>query len=116
LLGTAAFAQNSGESVQQPTVTVRAPRLVQHSSVGAGGLTVEQLSLTRKVSFADLNLDTPEGKAALKVRIRDNAREACQELTSRYPSLLWTDDVQTCVHNAMLTWMPQIHGIPATVQ
>jgi UrcA family protein len=117
VLGTAAFAQNSSESVQQPTVTVRAPHVVQRSSsVGADGLAVEQLSLTRRVSFADLNLDTPQGKVALKLRIRDNAREACQELASRYPFLLWTDDVQTCVHNAMLTWMPQIHGVSATAQ
>jgi UrcA family protein len=117
LLGTAAaLANNSSESVQ-PTVTVRAPRVVEHSStVGANGLAVEQLTLTRMVSFADLNLDTSQGKVALKLRIRDNAREACQELASRYPYLLWTDDVQTCVHNAMLTWMPQIHGVPATAQ
>ena len=117
VLGTAAFAQNSNQSVQQPAVTVRAPRVVQRSaSVGSDGLAVEQLSLTRRVSFADLNLDTPQGKVALKLRIRDSAREACQELASHYPFLLWTDDVQTCVHHAMLTWMPQIHGVPATAQ
>lgn len=110
-LGTVAVAQNGSARVPQSTVTVQAPRVVHHKIVGTNaGITIEQLSLTREVSFADLNLDTPQGKVALHERIRNNAREACQELASLYPFALWTDDVETCVQNAMLTWMPQLHA------
>jgi len=116
VLGSAAFAQNGSESALQPTVTVQAPRVVQHGAVGSGGLSVEQLSLRREVNFADLNLDTPQGKAALHDRIRANAREACQALARLYPSLLWIDDVNTCVQNAMLTWMPQVHAVASVQQ
>lgn len=115
LLGTAAFAQNSS-SVSQPTVTVQAPRVVEHRSVGASGLSEVQFSLTRVVSFADLNLDTPAGRIALHERIRANARAACEELSSTRPFLLWNDDVSTCVHQAMLTWMPRAHAVSAVAQ
>jgi UrcA family protein len=112
LLGTVALAQN-GSASEQSTVTVQAPRVV-HRNAGttAGGISVEQVSLSRRVSYADLNLDTAAGRVALHERIRANAWEACQQLTSLSPFALWTDDVQTCVHNAMLTWMPRVHGVP----
>ncbi|HTT05388.1 MAG TPA: UrcA family protein [Steroidobacteraceae bacterium] len=111
-LGSAAFAQNSSTGALQPTVTVKAPRVVQHRSMGSSGMSVVQFSQTRVVSFSDLNLDTPEGKIALHQRIRANARAACEELASTHPFLLWTDDVQTCVQQAMLTWMPRAHAFP----
>jgi UrcA family protein len=112
-LGTVAMAGNSSANDPQPTVTVKAPRVIHRSVGNGGGLAVEQLSLTRKVSFADLNLDTPQGRAALHDRIRARAKQACQQLESLYPSLIWIDDVQSCVHHAMLTWMPQVHAVPA---
>src|ERR1700722_17215718 len=102
LLGTTAFAQDSSDSDSLPAITVQASPVVQHQSVGTHGLAVEQLLLTRHINYADLNLDTPEGKIALHRRIRDNARGACQELEARYPLELWTNDVQTCVQHAML--------------
>lgn len=111
-LGSAAFAQNSSAGVTQPTITVHAPRVVQHSSAGSSGMSVVQFSETRVVSFSDLNLDTPEGKVALHQRIRANARAACEELASTHPFMLWTDDVQSCVQQAMLTWMPRAHAYP----
>jgi UrcA family protein len=116
VLGTVAFAQNVDTDKLQPSVTVQAPRVVQHQSAGINGygMSVEKLSLTRRFSYADLNLDTPEGKAALRARIRITAREACQELSSRYPSAMWVDDMQTCVRNALFTWMPQVHLASAT--
>jgi len=116
LLGTAASAQNSSDAASLPAVTVQASPVVQHRSFGTNGLAGEQLLLTRHVNYADLNLDTPEGKIALHRRIRDSARAACQELEARYPLELWTNDVQTCVQNAMLTWMPVIHGFPTAAQ
>ena len=111
-LGPTAFAQNSSAGASQPTVTVRAPRVVQHSWAGSSGLSVTQFSTTRVVSISDLNLDTPEGKVALHQRIRANARAACEQIASAHPFMLWTDDVQTCVQQAMLTWMPRVHGFP----
>jgi UrcA family protein len=116
MLGSVAFAQDSSASAVQPTVTVQAPRVVEHRAVGSAGLSVVTLSQTRVVSFADLNLDTPAGRIALHERIRANARAACQEMESTHPFLMWTDDVQSCVHQAMLTWMPRAHAIPVAAE
>jgi UrcA family protein len=107
VVGAVAMAQNASEEV--PQVTVQAPRVIRHNAVGTSGISVEKLTLVRDVSFADLNLDTPEGRLALHERIRDNARQACEQLATFYPYLIWIDDVQTCVQNAMLTWMPRVH-------
>jgi UrcA family protein len=111
IVGAVAMAQNSSEDVPQSTVTVQAPRVVRHNAIGTAGISVQQMTLVRVVSFADLNLDTPEGKVALHERIRDNARQACEQMATLYPDLIWIDDVQTCVHNAMLTWMPRVHAV-----
>ena len=111
-LGSTAFAQNSSASVSEPTVTVQAPRVVEHRAVGASGMGEVRFSLTRVVSFADLNLDTPAGRIALHERIRANARAACEQLQSEHPFLVWNDDVSSCVHQAMLTWMPRAHAVP----
>lgn len=115
-LGTAAFAQDSSANVSQPSVTVRAPRVVEHRSLGTSGMSTVTLSQTRLVSFADLNLDTRAGRVALHERIRANARAACEELASTHPSLLFTDDVPSCVQQAMLTWMPRAHAVPAIAE
>jgi UrcA family protein len=49
------------------------------------GVPVELVSLTREVGYADLDLSTPAGVAALKGRVQDMAKEACSELDHMFP-------------------------------
>ena len=116
LASTAALAQGdaaaSGAShpSEQPDVTVRASRMVRHKVVGRdyAGIPIEQLSLTREISYHDLNLNSTKGAAELLRRVNDTAREACQELTSLYPLNLWTTSNQDCVHRAVRNAMMQL--------
>jgi UrcA family protein len=64
LMATPAMAQ----TVEELTVTAR---------IGPDG---EPQALSRAVSFADLDLTTPEGKQALKRRIADTAFDLCRDL------------------------------------
>ena len=45
----------------------------------------ELITLSRHISYHDLDLSTPSGVAVLQARIRNTAKEVCDELTRRYP-------------------------------
>jgi UrcA family protein len=66
------------------------------NSAAAGGPVGE--TLQQKVSYADLNLDRPEGVAALYKRIRAAAANVCSPLESREMSL--SSKLQPCIADA----------------
>jgi UrcA family protein len=66
---------------------------------GRYGVGRETRSLTRSVSYADLDLATPAGRAALRQRVRQTARELCSQLSGRAPP--GTPMVRTCVRDAV---------------
>jgi UrcA family protein len=84
---TAASAQESGRPVYadttSETVIVEAPyfRAERGSVFGLPG----KVSLSRAVSFRDLDLTTYDGAHELKGRVADMARQVCDELRDAYP-------------------------------
>jgi UrcA family protein len=68
-------------------VTVRAPKL-QETLVGRSttGAFVYDVSATRVVNSSDLDLATEDGLALLRVRVRDAAADACDEIERFYPN------------------------------
>lgn len=71
-------------------VIVRAPYVVRREPLARGGApssfsNPELISLSRGVSYADLDLSQAQGVAELETRVRTTARDVCQELNSRYP-------------------------------
>jgi UrcA family protein len=73
------------------TLTVTAPRVVRgdSGSVGLRGTPIEVVSLSRTVSFADLDLTTDTGADEFRKRILYGALAACDELDAKYPSNLY---------------------------
>ncbi|MEJ0028272.1 MAG: UrcA family protein [Rhizomicrobium sp.] len=69
------------------------------------------VTLSREVSFADLDLSTRAGARELRSRVRDTAREVCAELRDRTDSA--TDlnrmDMGRCEHDAYRDAMDQAH-------
>jgi len=67
-------------------ITVVAPRPVTRV-VGrtSSGVPVELVTLTRHVSYADLDLAKSADAAALEARVNDTAKEACKQLDTLYP-------------------------------
>jgi UrcA family protein len=86
-------------SEQLEGVNVEASRVVKETVGRAPNLApINEISLTYRVSYADLDLATKEGASALDKRIHEAAAAACKELGRFYP--LATPDDSTCAKKA----------------
>ncbi|MDE2052395.1 MAG: UrcA family protein [Gammaproteobacteria bacterium] len=69
-----------------PTITIGAAvttkTTIGHSS---SGIPMEQVTITHRVSYADLDLATQAGAAELQRRVKETARAACKQLDELYP-------------------------------
>jgi UrcA family protein len=100
------FAQQvsaTPESAEE--VSVVAPGMVQRKIVGRStiGAPIETISLSRRVSYGDLDLTKQSDVEKLGKRIRNTARLACEQLDNLYPdgSLYQTiPSDQNCVNTA----------------
>jgi UrcA family protein len=71
-------ADRAGAEVQEITVT--APEVVRRPAATGRGPNVEVVSVSRGVSYADLDLTTPTGQSTLKSRIHSTAVATCNQL------------------------------------
>ncbi len=101
----AAIAQ---EKAQNSQITIQG-KPVQVTTVGRSdtGIPIVQYSFERAVSYANLDLSTSSGATELKNRVRETAREACDELSAADP-LDAPDDDGTCVREATAGAMKQV--------
>ena len=79
-----AFAQQASEQViiTSPYVVRQAPAPANRA---AGLRNPELVSVTRAVSYADLDLSKAAGVTELQTRVRNTAKDVCQELVTRFP-------------------------------
>lgn len=104
-LALPAFAQEASENV-----TVFAPYVVKKTSTGMSKNRVTTVSVSRKVSFADLDLSSAEGKAALEARVKETAADVCKQLDRRYPGQS-VDEDKNCVQEAIDEAMVSVRGV-----
>lgn len=104
LAGAAAFAQPVEE------LTIIAPHQVHRKAVGRStiGAPIEEISLTHKVDYSDLNLLKSQDVDTLKARVTDVAKEGCDELDQLYPFDKDSDKNRQCVRDATSQAMAQI--------
>jgi UrcA family protein len=77
------------------------------------GIPIEQIQLSRRVGFGDLDVSIAAGRAALDKRIDATAKEACRQLSTLYPMEQWSTDNETCVAEAISAAMAQANTILA---
>jgi len=86
--GAIAIALATGAVVAQEleAVTVRASR-VEQERVGmtSSGVPIYEVSVSYRVSYADLDLKTVAGSAQLEERVEQAAVDACEQIDARYP-------------------------------
>ena len=70
---------------QVSEIIVEAPYLRQQVGRTSSGAAVELITLTKRVSYADLNLAMQADVEQLNKRIDDTAKGACKQLDSLYP-------------------------------
>ncbi len=113
VVANAALAQQEdeereeGQAQLEEMIVIEAPRVVRQQ-VGRSpttGAPVELISLSRRVSYADLDLQMHADVMELERRINDTAEEACMQLAELYP--LGDTDMPTCVRQAVAGAMEQ---------
>jgi UrcA family protein len=96
-------------------VTVTGSRIVKDRIGRApSGAPINAISLSYGVSYADLDLGTAAGKAALEKRISEAANAACKEIGRLHP--LATPDDAACARAAIDEAMVQVKKLGATAQ
>lgn len=112
-LATVGNVVSAQEAEQTPEeITVVAPYQVQREVVQPGASNrapVELVSLTRHVSYADLDLTLHADVMELEQRVHDMAETACKQLTDTFPRVdRHENDVPNCVEKAVADAMTQV--------
>jgi UrcA family protein len=114
LTATTALAQReprtSGLPLQAPPadavvgeVVIEAPRVVERQRYGTIG---QEISMSVRVPYGDLNMQSPDGVAELDRRINVAANYVCEQLDRRYPE--GAPEVFYCAKNAVSGAKPQV--------
>jgi len=105
-------------TTQQSEVTVQGAGTVTRTQVGRSpsGIPIEQVQLTRRVSYRDLNLATSAGQQELKHRIRNVAFDTCEQLQNLYPGATWDTSSQDCVNGAIRGARAQVNTAVAMAE
>lgn len=100
---TLAGASAYGQAMEVVTVEAVREIIVGKSPIGAP---IKELSIRSRVSYADLDLTTAEGAAALEKRVKDTAVSTCKELKVQIPAEGSTEE--KCIKEAMEGAAPQV--------
>jgi UrcA family protein len=73
----------------------------------AQGSPVHVVSLARRVSYGDLNMNTPTASAELERRISDAAVDICKRLDERFPDA--TPNGRACIETAVKDALRKAH-------
>jgi UrcA family protein len=100
---TLASVAASGQALEVVTVEAVREIIVGRSAIGAP---IKEISIRSRVSYADLDLRTPEGVATLEKRVKDTAASSCKEIKIDRPIEGWT--VEKCIKIATNDAMVQV--------
>jgi UrcA family protein len=106
-----AFAQQSGQKVEEITVTVPWSVTKEVESRTSTGGKVELISLTRHVYYADLDLAKHADVMTLEKRVSDIAKDSCDQLAKMYP--LSGPNPPNCAEKAAASAKPQMDKLIA---
>ncbi len=86
-VGAVMLAACMAATAADPTevVTVEAAREITVGRSATTGAPIKEISITQRVSYADLDLKTADGAASLEKRVREAAQQGCKELDEKYP-------------------------------
>jgi UrcA family protein len=99
--GGTAFAQQAAQEMEE-VVVVGAPVVRQWTERGRLGGNVETIELTRRVSYADLDLTLHADVLMLEERIENVARESCKTLSDMFPlDRSDSQEIESCTRKAI---------------
>ena len=80
----------------------------------ARGSPVHLVSLARRVSYGDLNMNTPTASAELERRISDAAADVCKRLDERFPDA--TPNGRACIETTVKDALRKVHAGESNAQ
>ncbi len=109
-MAMAALADNATDTIVIEA-GVMTKTVVGHTAIGAP---IEEVTLTHRVSYADLDLATHSGAMELKQRVKDTARLACEQLDKLYP--LEEKEAPSCIRQAVERASSQVDDAITTAE
>ena len=109
------LAVASAGAQESEQITIVAPHSIQHKQVGrtSSGIPIEQISLSHRVGYSDLDLTKPADVALLKKRVEAAAVQGCKELDKLYPLDNLSPSNTSCAKSARETAMQQVDAAVA---
>ena len=98
-LGFVLSGQAPAAAPEDVVISTQSPRQVSHSAPD------QLVSVTRRVSYADLDLSTSSGAKQLEMRVNEAANSLCEELERRVASFPNLTERLTCVKGAVADGM-----------
>src|SRR5580692_2404222 len=80
----------------------------------AQGSPVHVVSLARRISYGDLNMNTPTASAELERRISDVAVDICKRLDERFPDA--RPNGRACIETAVKDALRKVHVAEMTAE
>jgi UrcA family protein len=110
LLSAPAYAQPSyTQDGGSETITVTPPYVVTKTTTGTIRDRNTNYTLSRVVSYADLDLKTDVGVGSLEGRVKEAAVGVCHEIDTRYPAGSYAPAMKgDCAANAVAQAAPQV--------
>jgi UrcA family protein len=113
-----ASAQQQTQTAMSGEINITAPYTTHRRIIGrtSTGIPVEELSLARPVSYADLDLRKQADVMEFERRINQAAKQACGQLNTMYPEALYPPmpSDQHCVRDAAFGGMTQANFVIAS--
>jgi UrcA family protein len=103
-----ALGSNIASADQAADLLVRADGSEITVTRVAQGSPVHVVSLARRVSYADLNMNTPTASAELERRISDAAVDVCKRLDERFPDA--KPNGRACIETAVKDALRKVHA------
>lgn len=92
-----------------PTITIGAGVMTKANiGTSSSGIPLEEVTITHRVSYADLHLASHAGAAELKKRVAETARAACRQLDQLYP--LEAKNARECTRTAIAKASAQVEN------
>lgn len=109
MLGTVVFSGAALAQEPEAEFVVSSSRANGLSSYPSlPGVPVEVISVSQRVSYADLNLASVSGAEEMEARVRNTARTLCAKLDEKYP--LSSVDQDSCVRNSVTKGMADVRA------
>jgi UrcA family protein len=113
-LGTLAFSGAAFAQQPEGEFVVSSSRTGALSHASVTGASDHVISISRRVSFADLNLASYSGSQEVEARVRTTAKALCDKLDELYSTS--RIDVQACVGEAVSKGMADVRVAIATAE